>query len=94
MWPGCQSLCQGGKESPMFLDSKRQGSGSANVDTFQTAEPEWEVLGLNWAGKFGTGVRCIARAAGRAGVKKEDLWSQTSTGRQMLSVFVILTCNV
>lgn len=39
----------------------------------------------NWAGKFGTGVRCITRAAGRAGVNKVDLWSQASTGRKCLT---------
>lgn len=57
----------------------------------------WASMGSvrsNWAGKFGTGVRCIARDAGRGGVKKEDLWSQTSTGRQTLNVFVIFTCKV
>lgn len=43
-------------------------------------------VGSNWAGKSGTGIRCIARAALRARVKEEDLWSQTSTGRQMFNL--------
>lgn len=51
-------------------------------------------VGSNWAGKSGTGIRGIARAALRAEVKEEDLWSQTSTGRQMFNFFVILTCMV
>jgi len=77
----------------IFLDSKRQGSGFANVDTFRLLSQTGSVRS-NGAGKFGTGVRCIARAAGRAGVKKEDLWSRTSAGRHLLNAFVILTGNV
>lgn len=46
--------------------------------------------GSNWAGKSGTGIRCIARAALRARVKEEGLWSQTSRDRQMFNFFVLL----
>lgn len=39
------SLCQGGKGGLVFLDSNRQGVVWP-VLHLQTAEPEWEVLGL------------------------------------------------
>lgn len=47
-------------------------------------------VGSNWARKSGTGIRCMARAALRARVNEEDLWAQTSTGRQMFNFFVLL----
>lgn len=47
-------------------------------------------VGSNWAGKSGTRIRYMARAALRARVNEEDLWAQTSTGRQMFNFFVLL----
>jgi len=87
------SVCPDYRELLIFLDSKTEGSSSADTDTFKPGSHNGKCwVWLGW--RFGTRVCCIARTVGSARSKEELALFQASTGRHARGAFVILVGNV